>query len=236
MSDPVALVVAPGGGDPVVTIARTRENVLVGDEIIRHKLSSRVMHWTVAFSFIVCLFTGMPIWSPYFYWMGALFGGQHTCRWLHPWAGVVFMAGTLWMFFHWVGEMKIGADERGWLSPGKLIEYLNHPAEDPNVGKYNGGQKLLLWTSILGALGLFITGGILWWPEYFGQMLRELSIVAHDGIFILFTVMIIGHVYLGSAAFPGTFQSMIRGTVKRSWARLHHPRWYREVTGDDKHR
>ena len=25
---------------------------------------------------------------------------------------------------------------------------------------------------------------------------------------------------------------MTRGTVTRAWARLHHPRWYREVTGE----
>jgi len=41
---------------------------------------------------------------------------------------------------------------------------------------------------------------------------------------------IIGHIYLGTAAEPDTFRSIIRGTVTKSWARLHHPRWYREVT------
>ena len=25
---------------------------------------------------------------------------------------------------------------------------------------------------------------------------------------------------------------IVRGTVTKSWARLHHPRWYREVTGE----
>ena len=30
---------------------------------------------------------------------------------------------------------------------------------------------------------------------------------------------------------PGTFRSMVRGTVTTAWARLHHPRWYREVAG-----
>ena len=44
--------------------------------------------------------------------------------------------------------------------------------------------------------------------------------------------MIIGHIYLGTAAEPGTLRSMIHGTVTKDWARLHHPRWYREVTGD----
>jgi len=50
--------------------------------------------------------------------------------------------------------------------------------------------------------------------------------------FILFAVSIVVHIYLGTAALPGTFQSMTRGTVTKSYARLHHPRWYRETTGD----
>jgi cytochrome b subunit of formate dehydrogenase len=25
---------------------------------------------------------------------------------------------------------------------------------------------------------------------------------------------------------------MTRGTVTKAWAKLHHPRWYRDVTGD----
>jgi cytochrome b subunit of formate dehydrogenase len=47
---------------------------------------------------------------------------------------------------------------------------------------------------------------------------------------------IIGHIYLGTAAEPGTFASMVRGTVTKDWARLHHPKWYREVTGNGRGR
>ena len=52
---------------------------------------------------------------------------------------------------------------------------------------------------------------------------------AGDAAFSLFVAMIIGHVYLGTAAEPGTFRSMVRGTVTKEWAQLHHPRWYGEV-------
>jgi formate dehydrogenase subunit gamma len=52
----------------------------------------------------------------------------------------------------------------------------------------------------------------------------------------VFVVAIVFHVYLGTAAEPGTFRSMVRGTVTRPWARLHHPRWYREVLGEDTRR
>ena len=41
------------------------------------------------------------------------------------------------------------------------------------------------------------------------------------------------HVYEGTAAQPGTFQAMTRGTVEQRWAWTHHPAWYRAVTGRD---
>src|SRR5256885_14491537 len=101
--------------DSASAIARNSENVVVGDEIVRHRLSSRVMHWSVAVAFMVCLFTGMPIWTPIFSWMAALFGGLHVCRWLHPYAGVAFFVGCLWMAVHWMSQMALGPADKKWL-------------------------------------------------------------------------------------------------------------------------
>ena len=113
-----------------------------------------------------------------------------------------------------------------------MVRYFRYQGEDSEVGKYNGGQKLLFWAAAVGALGLLLSGIVIWFPELFGQGLREASYVVHDVAFILFFAMIIGHIYLGTAAEPGTFGSMVRGTVTKEWARLHHPKWYREVTGN----
>jgi len=60
-----------------------------------------------------------------------------------------------------------------------------------------------------------------------------ISYFFHDvaGLFMLGGFLV--HVYEGSAAMPGTFRSMVRGTVTRAWAWTNHPGWYREVTGRD---
>jgi formate dehydrogenase subunit gamma len=76
----------------------------------------------------------------------------------------------------------------------------------------------------------------MWFPSGFPRLLREAAYLIHDFTFICFVVSLVFHVYLGTAAEPGTFGSMTRGTVTRAWARLHHPRWYRDVTGDDSRR
>jgi len=81
---------------------------------------------------------------------------------------------------------------------------------------------------------LLLSGIVLWFPAYFGQGVRQISILAHDLGFIFLGVAVIAHVYLGTAAEPGTFSAMTRGTVSKAWARLHHPRWYRDVTGEKK--
>jgi formate dehydrogenase subunit gamma len=225
-----------GVGDAAVVRARDKEDVVVGGEIVRHRLSSRVIHWTVALFFFVCLFTGLPIWTPLFGWMAPLFGGLSVCRWLHPWSGVVFSAVTVVMFVHWFREMKLTDKDREFLTPGGMVRYMRYQGEDAEVGKYNGGQKLLFWAASLATLGLLLSGIVIWFPEGFGNGLRQLSYVVHDIAFILFFAMIIGHIYLGTAAEPGTFSAIVRGTVTKEWARLHHPKWYRQVTGDARKR
>lgn len=208
---------------------RATEDVVVGDLIVRHRLSTRVVHWAVALTFFACLCSGLPIWTPLFGWLALLFGGLHVCRWLHPWLGLLFVASTALMCVQWFKEMFLDKVDREFLSPRGMLKYFEYSNEDSQVGKYNGGQKLLFWAAALGALGLLASGIVLWLPQ-FSVWLREASYIVHDGAFTLFVAMIIGHVYLGTAAEPGTFGAIVRGTVTKSWARLHHPRWYREVT------
>ena len=221
--------------DAAVIAARDREDLVIGNEIVRHNRASRLIHWTVAVTFFISLLTGMPIWTPVFGWMAHLFGGLSVCRVIHPWAGVAFFIAAAVMFVQWVSDMRLEPDEKDWLGP-KALQYMRYQTDDSNVGKYNGGQKLYFWAVSLGAVGLLLSGLLMWFPRAFPRIVIELSFLIHDITFILFAVSLVFHIYLGTAAEPGTFRSMIRGTVTRAWARLHHPRWYREVTGEDTRR
>ena len=223
--------------DAAVIAAQTREDVVVGNEIVRHNRASRLVHWAVAITFFVCLLSGMPIWTPIFGWMAALFGGLSVCRVIHPWAGVAFSLASIVMFFQWLADMRLEPSERReWISGGRAMQYMRYETDDSNVGKYNGGQKLQFWLSCLAALGLLLSGLMMWFPSAFPRLLMELAYLIHDFTFVLFVMLIVFHVYLGTVAEPGTFGSMTRGTVTRAWARLHHPRWYREVTGEEPRR
>ncbi len=221
--------------DVAVVAARNREDVVVGNEIVRHRRASRLIHWSVAITFFICLLTGMPIWTPLFGWMAHLVGGLSVARVIHPWAGIAFGLASVVMFFHWLSDMHFLPSERGWLGP-KMFEYMRYESDDSDVGKYNGGQKLLFWAVSLGMVGLLFSGLLMWFPSAFPRLPLEFAYIIHDVTFILFAVAIVFHIYLGTAAEPGTFGSMIRGTVTRQWARLHHPRWYREVMGEEPRR
>jgi len=222
--------------DPAIIRARTAEDVQVGNQIVRHRLGTRLMHWSAALSFAVALLTGLPIWTPIFGWLAGLFGGLSVCRWLHPWSGTIFFFAMVVMFAWWLEDMALEPGERDWFGK-KLFTYMMHETiDDWMIGKYNGGQKIFFFAVCLGALGLMLSGLLLWFPESLPPAWRGLGIVVHEITFILFAVAIVFHVYLGTGAEPGTFRSMTRGTVPLSWARLHHPRWYREITGDDRPR
>ena len=218
-------------GDPAIAAALTREDVLVGDRLVRFRWSVRVLHWSVAGTFVLSLLTGLPIWTPIFGWLAFLFGGLQVCRWLHPWFGIVFSALIFLQFIDWAGAMRMTPADRRFVRLRSFLAYMRWELHDEEVGKYNGGQKALFWLSSLAALGLLLTGVVLWYPQLFGEQLRQVSWLLHDITFILFTLLIIGHIYLGIVE-PGTFTAMIKGTVSRDWAKLNHSAWYRDVTGD----
>ena len=75
------------GFDEASYVARSVEDVVVGHEIIRHRLSSRVIHWAVATTFFFCVLTGLPIWTPLFGWLGLSGQASRVCRVLHPFFG-----------------------------------------------------------------------------------------------------------------------------------------------------
>src|SRR5437588_1200785 len=142
-------------GPTVMQVARGREDIVVGDELVRHKFSSRVIHWTVAVFFLGALFTGMPIWSPVFAWMASFFGGLSVCRWLHAWLGVAFAAAVVVMFVYWVKDMMFDAHDRKF----NVIEYLRFSdREDTEVGKYNAGQKFFFWMVAVTGLLILLSG------------------------------------------------------------------------------
>jgi formate dehydrogenase subunit gamma len=199
-------------------------------QVLRHPVYTRVLHWGVAFFFIPALLSGLGIYSPWFYRaLAPLFGGGPMMRLLHPWFSLGFVVVFALQFLNWLRPMTWTADDRRWLR--RIREYVGNadPQEPDYVDFFNAGQKLYFW-AIVGSAAIFLLSGIpMWFPHAFGRAAVAIGYVLHDLAALLMLGGLIIHVYEGTAAQPGTFEAMTRGTVEDRWARTHHPAWFRRV-------
>jgi formate dehydrogenase subunit gamma len=202
--------------------------------LLRHPTHTRVLHWSVAVFFILALLSGFAIYSPWlFHALTPLFGGGPMTRLLHPWFSLAFVALFALQMINWLGPMTWRPEDWKWLA--RLRQYVTNaePLEPADVGFFNAGQKLYFWAIVAGAILFLVSGIPMWFPETFGRPLVAIGYVLHDVAALVMLAGFIIHIYEGTAAQPGTFQSMTRGWVEKRWAWTHHPAWYRQITGRD---
>jgi formate dehydrogenase subunit gamma len=203
-------------------------------ELLRHPVYTRVLHWFVAIFFVLSLLTGFAIYSPWlFHWIAPLFGGGPRARFLHPWFGLLFTVFFFFQFLNWMAPMAWKEADRRWMKRIRNYATNKDPLEAEDVGFFNGGQKLYFWAIVISAILFLITGLLLWFDHLTPRWVVAVSYVVHDIAALVMLGGFIIHVYEGTAHQPGTFRSMIDGTVTRRWAWTHHPGWYRTVTGRD---
>jgi len=202
------------------------------NELLRHPVYSRVLHWSVAAFFILALLSGLAIYTPWLYRvLTPLFGGGPMTRLLHPWFSLGFVAFFALQLLNWLQPMSWTPDDTRWMR--RLKEYVANTDElEPEyVDFFNAGQKLYFW-AIVGSWVIFLVSGVpMWFPRAFGRTTAAIGYVFHDLAALVMLVGFIVHIYEGTAAQPGTFHSMTRGTVEKRWAWTHHPAWYLHATG-----
>lgn len=203
-------------------------------ELLRHPVYTRILHWTVAIFFILSLLSGFAIYSPWlFHWLTPIFGGGPMTRFLHPWFGLFFDIFFAFQFLNWVGPMAWTEADKRFVHHMKEYATNQEKLEPKDTGFFNGGQKLYFWAIVLSGVLFLITGIFMWFDDVFPRWLVAVSYILHDVAGLLMLGGFIVHLYEGTAAQPGTFQSMTNGTVTEEWAWTHHPAWYEEVTGRD---
>ena len=203
-------------------------------ELLRHPAYTRFLHWMVAIFFVLSLLTGFAIYSPWlFHWIAPLFGGGPRTRALHPWFALLFVIFFVFQFINWLGLMAWNEADRRWLKRFRAYATNDEKLESEDVGFFNGGQKIYFWAIAVCAILFLITGLLMWFDNLSPRWVVALSYVVHDIAALVMLGFFIIHIYESTAQQPGTFHSMIDGTVTESWAWTHHPAWYREVTGRD---
>ena len=199
-------------------------------EIQRYTANERSNHWATAILFVLAALSGLALYHPATSWLAALFGGGPWTRILHPFIGVlmfvafVLLAGRMWR------HNRIEPRDREWIRrPGDVMH--NREEHLPEVGRYNGGQKLLFFGLVISLAGLLLSGIPMWQPWFapaFPIGVVRAASVLHAFFATALICMIILHVY---AAFwvKGAMQAMVSGRVTRGWAWKHHRAWLREV-------
>ena len=78
----------------------------------RFTYAERLIHWVVGVAFVILLLTGFAFSYPSLFWLTTLAGGGGAARLLHPWVGVIFSIGMVFMLAFWVRDMFL--DREDW--------------------------------------------------------------------------------------------------------------------------
>ena len=99
------------------------------------------------------------------------------------------------------------------------------------AGRPSAGQRILFWLPALVVVCLAVTGGMLKFE--LSRQFLPLAYTVHKTCGYLMILAVLGYVYLGSFALPGTLGAPFTGKVIKAWLKRHHPDHAAKVLGDD---
>jgi formate dehydrogenase subunit gamma len=203
-----------------------------GRLIQRFSVVERMVHWTVAITFVTLGITGLIvtfgksvllplIGYTLFSWLATL------AKNLHNFVGPILVVTLPIMIVMFLRTNLFNGRDLEWLKKGGGMFSGTHvPAN-----KANAGQKILFWSMVV-VLGitLCVTGLILDFPN-FNQTRQTMQIanVVHMIAGVLGVVMVTAHIYLGTIGMKGAYEAMRYGYVDETWAKEHHEYWYNDV-------
>lgn len=204
---------------------------IMSNSIERFTSSERVLHWIVTASFFTLLLSGLGLYSRIFTGYFNLFGGGANAILVHKITGIIFFLSSIYMFLNHKRDVStFDDDDREWFKTQG--GYLSREQSHFNIGKYNPGQKIFAIFIGAATLILGITGIFIWMPASFPRWIVQISLMFHGLMFVCSIMFVVVHVYLATIGNPGTIEAMLYGNVAKRWAKKHHPKWYREVSGE----
>jgi len=198
-----------------------------GRKILRFRAIERFAHWLTAASFVVLGLTGLnitfgkvlllPVIGP-----DAFSSVSQAAKYVHNFTSAAFVVGLVLIiviFFRDNLPEKVDID---WVKQGGgFIKSKHAPA-----GRFNLGEKLVYWLSLLAGVAVSVSGFLLLFP-FFGTDILDMQLaqVVHAVVAILFVALILGHIYIGTLGIEGAFEAMGTGEVDLNWAKEHHDLW-----------
>ena len=203
-----------------------------GRKIERFTPAERMMHWTLAVSFVTLAISGLVMFFgkhvilpvigyTLFGWLASI------CKALHNFIGPVFLVSVLVVFVVWAKDNLPKLYDLEWFAKGGgLRKGVHAPA-----GRFNAGEKMWFWLGML-ILGILmsVTGLVLDFPnfEQGRSLMQQVNLIHAIGAMILVPYSL-SHIYLGTVGMEGAYSAMRDGYVDESWAKEHHDHWYEDV-------
>jgi formate dehydrogenase subunit gamma len=190
--------------------------------VVRFDRRARFVHWSTSLLFFVALVTAACLYLPF---LASAVGRRSFIKDLHLISGFGLLVPLI------VGVTgargRALRAELGQLNRWDDLDHkwLKSAGRDKTApaGKYNAGQKLNS-AFLLGALiTMLFTGAIMFWHDLFRLEWRTGATFVHDWLALALFVVIAGHIGLAFAT--KSLSGMLHGTVSKTWARHHHPRW-----------
>ncbi|NCF32059.1 MAG: formate dehydrogenase subunit gamma [Proteobacteria bacterium] len=204
-----------------------------GKTILRFGSIDRFAHWLMAGSFVVLGLTGLnmlygryvllPVIGPEAY--SALTAGG---KFAHNYLAFAFMLGLALSFVLWVRHNIPTKIDLQWLRMGGGIF---KKGVHPPAKKFNAGQKIIFWATMVGGLSISMSGIALMFPfqtsmfadtfallNNFGFALQadltplqeqQYNQLWHGIVSLVLVSMIIAHIYIGSLGMEGAHFMMI---------------------------
>lgn len=198
--------------------------------IARYDLGERIKHWVLAIAFVLAALSGLALFHPSMYWMSSLVGGGTWSRILHPFFGLLMTLAFVLMVVAIGKYNRMEARDWQWLREKPKATSHDDPRL-PEVGRYNGGQKILFKVLVASMVLLLLSGIVIWrsyFSAYFPIGVIRLAAVVHAVAGFVLVCSIIGHAYAAIFWVTGSMGAMTRGFVSPGWAWRHHRAWFRE--------
>jgi formate dehydrogenase subunit gamma len=198
--------------------------------ILRFNTVERFAHWLSAVSFIILAITGAnvtfgklllaPVMGP-----EAFAAWAQYAKYIHNYVGFAFMAGVLLVFLVWVKDNIPNAVDMRWFAAGGGLLSKGH---HPPAKRFNGGQKIVFWSVVIGGFLLSLSGWYLLFP--YSTTLADVQWYAtiHGVAAFVMIALMLAHAYIGSIGMEGAFDAMGSGEVDLNWAKEHHSLWVEE--------
>lgn len=208
-----------------------------GRKVVRFTQTERVVHITVAGSFVLLATGGLMM----------IFGKHvlvpvlgHTVfslllqllKPIHNFLGLMFLAALSVMIAMWLKDNIWDRFDAEWIRRvGGLLDHSHVPA-----ARFNFGEKTWFWFGVT-LLGLTVcaSGILLDFPSIL-QLRASLQTanLVHGSGALLMILMSFGHIYIGTLGVEGSLEAMTTGEVDEVWARDHHSAWFEQVATKDK--